>query len=207
MSEVLTETVPVQVEQENIETPETVKGEQVEKISTNEEKTEPEQVQPEQTEPEQTEPTEVKPEQTEPTEEPTKDEPEDEVNVDELLEDVKDKDVQLTTLKDQVKKEQGKVDKLKEQVKSLETVVSGLVETKLKDLPEGLQALVPEGDSVSKLAWLSKAEESGIFNKQTKAPNVEIGKPMALGNPTEKAESNLTGQQKLSNYFSNYFKR
>lgn len=202
MGEVVTEPVeqvenkePQVEEPTNIETTkETEKVEKEQKESIKAEKTEPEVK-------------DLEPE-TEPTKDADKkDEPEDAVDVDELLENIKGKEDQISTLKTQIKKEQGKVEQLKDKVKTLESVVSGLVETKLKELPENLHALVPEGDSVAKLAWLNKAEESGIFNKQTKAPNVEIGKPMTLGNPNEKAESNLTAQQKLSNYFSNYFKK
>jgi restriction endonuclease S subunit len=151
---------------------------------------------------------EDKPEDKEPEvkepETPAKKEDEEQVDVEELLGQIKDKDEQVSTLTAQIKKEQKKVEALKEQVKTLEAVVSGLVEAKLKEIPEEFHALIPEGDSASKLAWITKAEETGIFKKSV-TPNVEIGKPLTLGNPKERANDNLTAQQKLSNYFSQYF--
>lgn len=192
---------------EATETPaeETVEPKQEEKVET----TETVETTEEKTEDKEPEVTEEKPEpEVKEPETPADKEDEEQVDVDELLGQIKDKDEQVSTLTSQVKKEQKKVEALKEQVKSLEAVVSGLVEAKLKDIPEEYHALIPEGDSASKLAWINKAEESGIFKKAApNNPNIEIGKPLNLGNPQDKAVSNLTAQQKLSNYFSNYFSK
>lgn len=188
--------------QKDTETKETTKDETKETVETKEDKgTATDNEQKEQKE-EKVETTETNPDKDENDKEDT----EDSVDVDKLLEDIENKDVQVTTLKTQLKKEQDKVASYKEQVKNYEKVISSLVENKLKQIPEEYHALVPEGDSVSTLDWLNKAEESGIFNK-AETPDIEIGKPLKAGNPKEKAQSNLTAQQKISNYFSNYFRK
>lgn len=190
--------------------PEVIEPEKVE--DTPEEVVEPEVAEPEKVDEPETQDestqegtqTEV---ETEVAEETPEEDKEPEVDVEALLNQITDKDEKITKLTDEFKKEQVKSAKLKDKVKSLESVVSGLVQSKLKDVPEEFHALIPDGDSVSKLNWLSKAEETGLFKKKDTAPQVEIGKPLELGNPDEKSGSKITGQQKLANYFSNHFKK
>lgn len=114
------------------------------------------------------------------------------------------KDKEIYDLSAKLKKEQGRVEEFKEKVKELTAVVESLLESKLKTIPEEYHALIPEGDLVTKLNWLNKAEETGIFTKRV-IPNIEIGKPMELGDKNAKDTSKLTPQQKLSHYFSQYF--
>lgn len=150
--------------------------------------------------------TEIKETETEP-EKPTETETdEDVVDVDALLDDIKDKDKQVSTLSTKFKQEQKKVELLKGQVDGLEAVVSGLIDTKMQTIPEEYHNLIPDGNLISKLDWMNKAEASGLFSAK-KNPNVEIGKPLNLGNKDEKANSNTSAQQKLSNYFSNFYNK
>lgn len=151
---------------------------------------------------EQKEETQTEDTTTDETTETTEDEVEPEDTEDTETDDKSVKE--LGTVKGQLKKEQKKVDGLKDQVKGLETVVSEIIDAKMLSIPEEFHALVPEGNMVAKLAWINKAEGSGLFNKKGN-PDVEIGKPLNLGNKNEKATSNTTAQQKLSNYFSNFY--
>ncbi|MGE6629603.1 hypothetical protein [Bacillus sp. NPDC077027] len=132
-------------------------------------------------------------------------EPEKEEEIEPLQDEAKEKD----KLTGQIKKEQGKVDALKDQVKSLESVVQTILDTKMKGVPEELHGLIPEGDLVSRLEWINKAEQSGIFNKQEKEknPNVEIGKPLELNQKNAKDVAKLSPQQKMANYFGNLYNK
>ncbi|MCY8796257.1 hypothetical protein [Bacillus inaquosorum] len=143
--------------------------------------------------------------ESEETKEPTKDE---DAESDELVQikgQLTDKENEVTDLTAKLKKSEAKVDDLKTQVKSLSTVVESLVENKVKAIPEEFHGLIPDGDAVSKLAWITKAEESGIFTKQEL--NVEIGKPLELTQADPKAVSKMSPQQKMSHYFSQAFSR
>lgn len=147
------------------------------------------------TEIEETATEEIKEESTE-TEKP-EEKPED---------DVVDSTKELDLIQGKYKAEQKKVEDLKNQVKGLEAVVSTIVDAKLKDIPKEYHALIPEGSLSNKLEWINKAETSGLF-KKAEIKDVEIGKPLNLGNKNEKANSNSTAQQKLSNYFSNFYSK
>ncbi|MFL0442049.1 hypothetical protein [Bacillus subtilis] len=143
--------------------------------------------------------------ESEETKEPTKDE---DAESDELVQikgQLTDKENEVTDLTAKLKKSEAKVDDLKTQVKSLSTVVESLVENKVKAIPEEFHGLIPDGDAVSKLAWITKAEESGLFTKQEL--NVEIGKPLELTQADPKAVSKMSPQQKMSHYFSQAFSR
>lgn len=145
------------------------------------------------------------------TVEPTEPEKEVEVKTDatELEATVKETEDKLTKAVEQLKKEQKTVEGLKTQVKELETVVNTLFEAKLSEVDEKYHALVPDGDAVSKLAWLTKAEQTGLFTKEEQAvetdEHIEIGKPLTVTNPNDKAQSKLTAQQKIANYFGSLY--
>ncbi|MDS9997147.1 hypothetical protein [Bacillus atrophaeus] len=191
-----TEATETKTETEEVKEPEVTVKVEVEEVKEPEVKDDKE---PE-TETKQEEVTEV-----EESKEPTNDtdaEPDELVNVKGQL---ADKENEVTDLTAKLKKSEAKVDDLKTQVKSLSTVVESLVENKVKAIPEEFQGLIPEGDAVSKLAWITKAEESGVFTKQVQ--NVEIGKPLELTQDDPKAVSKMSPQQKMAHYFSQAFSR
>ena len=113
---------------------------------------------------------------------------------------------EMVKLDSKYKAEVKKVESLKGQVKELETVVKAILDAKVADIPKEYKTLIPEGNVTKQLEWVNKAEASGLF-KKPEVKDVEIGKPLDLGNKNEKANSNLTAQQKLSNYFSNHFSK
>jgi hypothetical protein len=191
-----TETAPETTETPEDKTEETVETPDTETVETKEETTETAE--------------ETKEETTTETEE-TIETPEDEDDSDDETDEDDDTTAdesakEVSKLKGQVKKEQKKVEALKGQVKGLEKVVSDIIESKMKTIPDEYHALVPEGNMVSKLEWINKAEQSGLFKAKAN-PDVEIGKPLNLGNKNEKATSTATAQQKLSNYFSNLYSK
>lgn len=79
-----------------------------------------------------------------------------------------------------------------------EELITKLVETKLKQIPEEYKDLIPDNlELTQKLNWLEKAEAKGLFNKEErKKPNLEIGKPMNI-EPENVDTSKLTGTQLL----------
>lgn len=137
-------------------------------------------------------------------EEPAKAE-EPEVDVEELMTEVKLKESQVNTLTEQVQTEQAKVLAFQEKVAELEAIVKGIVEAKTAAVPEAYRALIPEDNFTKQLEWLNKAETTGLFGKKEN-PEVEIGATLDLGNSSKDNYEELTAQQKLSNYFSNFYK-
>ena len=152
----------------------------------------------------------TKPQNQEPkepkVEEPKKEEKEagaEEVKVDveqlkaELL-DAQGKAKEVETLTATVETMKVEAEKTKAELKEYEELVSNLIETKLKEVPEDYKELIPDNLSLKqKLNWLEKAEAKGLFNKEEKKkPNVEIGKPMNVDAPSVDT-SKLTGSQLL----------
>lgn len=117
-----------------------------------------------------------------------------------------EKETELSTLNqelDSVKEENGKH---VERTKELEAVIAGVVENKVSIIPKDYRDLMPEGDPIKQLAWLNKAEEKGVFNKEKEKPEVEIGKNMALDKKGEqKAKEEISSHDRLANYFSKAF--
>lgn len=152
----------------------------------------------------------TKPQNQEPkepkVEEPKKEEKEagaEEVKVDveklkaELLE-AQGKAKEVETLTATVETMKVEAEKTKAELKEYEELVSNLIETKLKEVPEDYKELIPDNLSLKqKLNWLEKAEAKGLFNKEEKKkPNIEIGKPMNVDAPSVDT-SKLTGSQLL----------
>lgn len=152
----------------------------------------------------------TKPQNQEPkepkVEEPKKEEKEagaEEVKVDveqlkaELLE-AQGKAKEVETLTATVETMKVEAEKTKAELKEYEDLVTNLIETKLKEVPEDYKELIPDNLSLKqKLNWLEKAEAKGLFNKEEKKkPNVEIGKPMNVDAPSVDT-SKLTGSQLL----------
>lgn len=152
----------------------------------------------------------TKPQNQEPkepkVEEPKKEEKEagaEEVKVDveqlkaELLE-AQGKAKEVETLTATVETMKVEAEKTKAELKEYEDLVTNLIDTKLKDVPEDYKELIPDNLSLKqKLNWLEKAEAKGLFNKEEKKkPNIEIGKPMNVDAPSVDT-SKLTGSQLL----------
>lgn len=139
-------------------------------------------------------------EETDPKEEP--------VNVEELLADITDKDQQVTKLTDQISIEQEKVTALQTKVTEYETVIKGMVEAKVANVPEEYRELLPDGSLSKQLDWINKAEEKGLFSNENKTnPAVDIGKPLKSGNSdgSKGTPEKVTAHQRLSNFFSGQY--
>jgi len=94
-----------------------------------------------------------------------------------------------------------KLEALEKQVEGFQTVIKEMYDSKLKSVPEEMQELIPEGLTVEqKLSWINKAEEKGLFKKQT---NVVIGQPLNHSSEQEKKEriKKLNPLQLLSSYY------
>jgi hypothetical protein len=86
--------------------------------------------------------------------------------------------------------------KFEERTTQLETVITNMVETKLKAVPQEFHELVPENLTAEQtLDWLNKAEGKGLF----KAPEPqEIGKPFNHSNDKPKVDSkNMSALDKI----------
>lgn len=76
------------------------------------------------------------------------------------------------------KTSQGELETLKgsnshsgERVATLETVINGLLETKMVNVPKEFHDLIPENLAPEqKLAWVNSAESKGLFGAKPKAP-------------------------------------
>lgn len=188
------ETTQTETTTENIETPETnveetVETPEVETVETKEETTVPVE--------------ETKNETVETTEPEEKEETPEDITADEK--ETTDND-ELSKLESKYKAEAKKVESLKNQVKDLEAVVKGILDAKVAGIPKEYKSLIPEGSLTKQLDWINKAEASGLF-KKSEPKDVEIGKPLNLGRKNEKANSNQTAQEKLSNYFSDFYSK
>ena len=110
----------------------------------------------------------------------------------------------------EAKKEQGKFEELylnsqkelenlklsQSRATELETVINGMVETKLKAVPEEMKDLIPANlTAEATLDWLNKAESKGLFGK---AEVKEIGKPSNKSTDTPKVDkANLSPLDKI----------
>ncbi len=62
-----------------------------------------------------------------------------------------------------------KFEVLQAQTKRQEAALSGYLEAELKGVPESMKLLIPEGDAVSKLEWITKAKAAGAFGDKKAA--------------------------------------
>lgn len=87
-------------------------------------------------------------------------------------------------------------------VSQYETVINGLVESKLASVPAELHDLIPANLTVTeKLDWITKAESKGLFGaKQT--VNVPIGQPMGVPTLAEADITKLSPQELLLRAYS-----
>lgn len=108
------------------------------------------------------------------------------------------------------KKEQGKFEELyqnsqkeleafkkyESRTQELESVITGMVESKLKSIPEDMHDLIPSNLSAEQtLSWLDKAESKGLFGKPEPK---EIGKPSNKSTDSPKVDNaNLSPLDKI----------
>ncbi|KPD00599.1 hypothetical protein LR69_01251 [Geobacillus sp. BCO2] len=81
--------------------------------------------------------------------------------------------------------------------KQLESVVQSLLETKLSAIDEQYHDLIPDNlTPEEKLAWISKAEQKGLFAKKEKTPIGEGTNPPSQARAVDL--NNLSPRQLLS---------
>lgn len=111
----------------------------------------------------------------------------------------------------EAKKEQGKFEELykttqaelettkkyETRTQELETLIKGMVDTKLEAIPKEMVDLVPTNLTVEQtLDWLNKAESKGLFG--AKQEPKEIGKPSNKSNEAPKVDkANLSALDKI----------
>lgn len=102
------------------------------------------------------------------------------------LKEANEKAGQVETLTATMETMKAEAEKQKAELKEYEELITNLIETKLKEVPEDFKELIPDNLTLKqKLNWLEKAEAKGLFNKEEKKkPNVEIGKPMNVEVPS-----------------------
>lgn len=102
------------------------------------------------------------------------------------LKEANEKAGQVETLAATVETMKVEAEKQKAELKEYEELITNLIETKLKEVPEDFKELIPDNLTLKqKLNWLEKAEAKGLFIKEEKKkPNVEIGKPMNVDVPS-----------------------
>lgn len=114
---------------------------------------------------------------------------------------VNEKAIQLTKT---VETLNGQIEQSKNVIAEYEEMLTSIIDGKVAKVPEQFKELVPTHLSLKeKLAWLDKAEETGLFGQKEKQanPDVEIGKPMNIDAPKVDANK-LTVSQKLSMAFN-----
>lgn len=165
----------------------------------------------EKTEPEvKTDPVEEPEAKKEPKEEPEKEpkeekpedieeDPEKEKPAEDFSKVIAAKDVEINALTDEITQAKSKV-------ADLESVIQKIVDSKKETIPEEMHSLIPAGNATEQLAWLDKAENIGLIAKRNNPP-VEIGKNIALNTQQPVDTTPLTAQQKLSNYYSEFFSK
>lgn len=83
-----------------------------------------------------------------------------------------------------------------EQLTTLNTFLEGLLNTKVEGLPEGVSDLIPEGDVMSKLNWLSKAESNNVFS--TPKANQPLGGATNFQNNQNIDTSKMNAYEKMA---------
>ena len=115
-----------------------------------------------------------------------------------------EKEATYNQLKAEVEKYKNQIQEMEQSSEKYNKLVSEIVEAKKNSLPKEIQDLIPDGTLEVQLAWLNKAEQSGLGTPKKEKPNVEIGKPMNMGS-NQADTSKMTPQQKLSSYFAQVF--
>lgn len=122
------------------------------------------------------------------------------------MESLKEKDKETESkIEEETKQEETvtnpKLEELEKQVESFQNVFTEMVDAKIKEIPEDMRDLIPEGLTIEqKLSWINKAEEKGLFKKKQ---NVVVGQPLNHSSEQEKKEriKKLNPLQLLSSYY------
>lgn len=122
------------------------------------------------------------------------------------LDSLKAKDSEITDLNGKYAAEQNSTKTYKENAERLEAVIKTMVDSKIESIPEEYKGLIPEGNPEAQLAWLTKATETGLFNKKTN-PELEIGRTLSTDKKQPESTRPLTTQQKMANHFSSIYKK
>lgn len=115
-----------------------------------------------------------------------------------------EKDEAYNQLKVEAESYKALIKEMEQASENYKTLLSEIVEAKKNSIPKEIQDLLPDGTLEQQLAWLNKAEQSGLGIVKKDKPVVEIGKPMNMGVP-QADTSKMTPQQKLSSYFAQVF--
>ena len=77
-----------------------------------------------------------------------------------------------------------KIEKATATITEYETLLTNLVDEKIKKIPEDLQDLVPTNMTLTqKLEWVTKAESKNLFKEKKNIDGVEIGKSIGATSP------------------------
>lgn len=125
-------------------------------------------------------------------------------DMDTLMTKLADKDSAHAQMIEELESYKAKVKEMEKASEQLQTLLTEIVEAKKNSIPKEVQELMPDGTLEQQLAWLNKAEKSGLGSPKKEKPVVEIGKPMNMGVQTMDT-SKMTPQQKLSSYFAQVF--
>lgn len=146
---------------------------------------------------------EEKPEDKPDTKTDSEEKPKDTTEIDKRIE---EKDTEISELTDKYNQEKDNAKTFKETADRLETVIKTIVTTKLEAVPAEFKELLPEGDAVTQLEWLNKAESTGLFGKKVN-PEVEIGRNLSVDKETATHKKPTSPTQRMSNAFSQSFKK
>ncbi len=93
------------------------------------------------------------------------------------------------------------IEALQKQLQEFQGVVDGMVTQKTESIPEEMRDLIPEGlTAQQKLDWINKAEEKGLFKKQS---NVTVGQP--LNHSSEQETTEKMGKMNPLQLFASYY--
>lgn len=166
---------------------------------------------------------EPEPEPQEPVIEPTVETPvelstpDEQVSLTEELEALKQQVAELQSTKEslesKVAEKDSEVSATATKVTDYEAALTKIVDERLTAIPETISALMPDGLSVAeKLAWVEKAEKAVPAKEELAQPAepaqpvIEtIGKATPVETPVEVDMKDLTADQKLSNFFQEFF--
>lgn len=113
--------------------------------------------------------------------------------------------VQLTAKVDELTNALATKDSEIVELKAYEQAITDLLDVKKASIPDELVDLLPEGNALQQLAWLSKAEGKGLFKKKEN-PEVEIGTFIETPTDEQRQTDNLSARDLLSAGVKQLFK-
>lgn len=101
---------------------------------------------------------------------------------------------------------QKEIEALKQEIATKDQSLAFLYEQKVKELPESLQSLVPDGLPVTdRLEWIEKAKQVETSKPETE-PIVSIGKPIPVSNANRpESTAPLSPTDKMAGHFREVF--